>query len=382
MISRLKLLAAGASALAVISGCAQVGLGGQAACRTIYVYVPGADGSSGAVAPVTHCPDVPRESLDADAALAMGPETISSQAAATRPKGAQATYNNPNEMIEAADMAAFMERIRADYVAEENAAAWGYVVVDALASGQVVLAQDVIDLMEDEPAPQFMSANHLKPWTLAFAGRLDAAEREMGKLNGALNPPTLVGHLALLSEGTGDVEAALERYATVTETFHPPDKEAAGTPAYVSQVLAFNGQRMLALRQAALLRALDRDDEAVELLDRLASATENDGYVEKQLEDAREGDNRPKVRTLKQAMARAIGDEAGAIEERQAIVGMMSGRTTSPPFNYLTSSMRQSALVLDPDNTEIRLTESGTLYGEGKFAAALRLALGRTLVLF
>ena len=44
------------------------------------------------------------------------------------------------------------------------------------------------------------------------------------------------------------------------------------------------------------------------------------------------------------------------------------------PFNHLLSSLRQSALLLDPDNGDIRLGEVGALYQGGKFEAALRIA--------
>ncbi len=372
---KLALLALSTSTLALAAGCAQMGVGGQAGCRTVFVFIPGDGDGNGTVAPVSQCDELPRENLDGPALVDLGEPSnqISAAARATR-ASSSATYSNPNEMLEAADMAAFMTQVRESYVADTNRGAWGYLIVDALAADDIALAQDALDLMEDTGQPRSMGADVLEPWVKAFAGRAESAKRDMGELGGVLNPPTLVGHLALLDEGLGDTDGALERYAVISETFAPPDPEDAGTPAFLSRALAFNGQRMLALREAELLRALKRDGEAVALLERLHEATPDDAFVESRLDRARRKDERPAVRTLKQAMAQALADEAAAIEERQALMGMMVARTTDTPFNHLTSSIRQSALLLDPDNAVTRLAEVGALYQEGFFASALRLA--------
>ncbi len=376
MKRNLALLAISSSFLALTAGCAQMGVGGQAGCRTVFVFVPGEGGESGTVAPVSQCDELPREQLDAPALvdLADAAPTISRAAYMTRASTRTEPYDNPNEMLEQADMAAFMGQVRDSYASETNQGAWGYLIVDALAADDIALAQDALDMMDDGQQARSMGADVLEPWVKAFAGRAESAKRDMGELGGVLNPPTLVGHLALLSEGLGDTDGALERYGVISETFSPPDPEDIGSPTYLSQALAFNGQRMLALREAELLRALRRDDDAVALLQRLHEAVPDDPFVEDRLDRARKGEFRQSVRTLKQAMAQALADEAGAIEERQALMGMMVARTTDTPFNYLTSSIRQSALLLDPSNAAIRLSEVGALYQEGQFAAALRLA--------
>ena len=370
------LLALTTSALALAAGCAQMGVAGQAGCRTIFVFVPGEGGENGTVAPVSQCDELPRENLDGSALVDLADATtqISPAARATGPAAGSVSYDNPNQMLEAADMAAFMSQVRASYEADTNRGAWGYLIVDALAADDVALAQDALDLMEDGPQAGSMGADVLEPWVKAFAGRAESAKRDMGNLGGVLNPPTLVGHLALLAEGLGDTDDALERYAVISETFAPPDPDDMGSPAYLSRALAFNGQRMLAVREAELFRALKRDDDAIALLERLHEAVPDDPFVESRLDRARRKEQRPAVRTLKQAMAQALADEAAAIEERQALMGMMVARTTDTPFNHLTSSIRQSALLLDPDNAGTRLTETGALYQDGFFAAALRLA--------
>jgi tetratricopeptide (TPR) repeat protein len=143
---------------------------------------------------------------------------------------------------------------------------------------------------------------------------------------------------------------------------------------YFARARAFNAQRLLALRQAELLRGVNRDAEAVALLTLLLAATPQDGYVESRLDAAKSGEDRWKPRTLKQAMALAIGDQADLVEEQEAIMAAMSGRGAKAPFNHLLSSMRQSALLVDPDNGEIRIGEAGKLYAQGKFEPALRVS--------
>jgi len=100
----------------------------------------------------------------------------------------------------------------------------------------------------------------------------------------------------------------------------------------------------------------------VAVLARLNTASKGDIYVADRLEKAQKKQDRHGVRTLKQAMALALADEADLVEERQSIMAMMVGRGQEPPFNYLIASLRQSALLLDPDNGDVRLSEVQSLY--------------------
>jgi tetratricopeptide (TPR) repeat protein len=277
-------------------------------------------------------------------------------------------------MLARGDMAAFMERVVSDYAEDKNAGAWGYAIIDAIVGDQVPRAQDVLDRMAAEPAPEILSADHLRPWVMAFAGRAETAAAEMIKLGRILPSATLLGHRALLAEGLGDIDGALAVYEEAPDEFSPPDPRTAGTPGFLAAAVAFNGQRLLALRQAELLRAAGRNPDAVALLERLSAAVPDDGYVSERLADARSGAAAGKPRTLRQAMALAISDEADVVEQRQSIMGMMIGRGAKPPFNQLLSSLRQSALLLDPDNGAVRLEEVSALYRNGFFEAALRLA--------
>jgi len=375
-----------ASATALLSACVQLGVPGfgeAAGCRTVYVL------TSGGVQPVSNCGGLPRDTLaktlsaQAGAPVAVdGPEAsvpavnpVSAAALATAPYEApQTPYASPQEMIANADMAAYMARVRQDFARRRNSGAWGYMIVDALAADQPAEAREVLDALAGRPSPDWMSANHLRAWVHAAGGDAEKALAGMKAMERLLPRPVHIGHTALLAEGMGDYPLALATYRKMPETFARPDPEEAGTMEYYIRAREFQQQRLLALREAELLRALDRAPEAIDLLERLLAAGPDDGYVESRLEKARRGEDRQKLRTLKQAMAQALSDEADLIEEQEGVMAAMAGRGARTPFNYLLSSMRQGALLLDPDNGQIRIAEAGMLYEKGRFEPALRLA--------
>jgi tetratricopeptide (TPR) repeat protein len=373
-----------ASATAILSACSSLGVpgfGDAGGCRTVYVVI------GGGVQPVSNCGGLPRDNamktmmaVAEPAAAATDPAApvvtkASAGAMATAPyeKPAQ-PYANPQAMIEAADMSAFMQRVREDYAIKRNSGAWGFMIVDALVAGEPALALEVLGELEERAPPEWMSANHLRAWVLAANGNTADALTAMGEMKRLLPKPTHIGHRALLAEGMGDYASALSIYDEMPDEFSPPDPRDIGTMQYFIEARGFQSQRLMALRQAELLRGIDRNAEAVALLERLFTATPDDGYVEARLEKARKGKDRFAPRTLHQAMAEAIGDEAGLIEEQETIMAAMAGRGARTPFNHLLSSMRQSALLLDPDNGDIRIVEAGKLYEQGKFEPALRIA--------
>jgi tetratricopeptide (TPR) repeat protein len=275
-------------------------------------------------------------------------------------------------MLENADMSAFMARVRADYARKDNSGAWGYMIIDALAADDAATAQAVLDAMSGRPAPERLSAPQLRPWVYAANGRSADAQTEMARMRMLLPRPTVMARRALLAEAVGDTEAALAIYDEAPDEFDPP--EEVRTAEDFARAIAFGGHRLLAMRQAELLRGLNRDPEAIELLTKLAEAAPDDAAVLQRLEKAKSGEDRRPVRTLKQAMAVAIADEADFIEQQQAIAGVVVSRGGKVPFNHLLASMRQGALLLDPDNGDIRLSEVAALYSQGKFEPALRLA--------
>jgi tetratricopeptide (TPR) repeat protein len=388
---RLRALVGTVTLAALMAGCASVGGFADSGCRTIYVFKPASGGVGGVVQPVSACggSGLPRDALqkstltaaaqatpaEGEAAAPVTVSVVSAAAKTTAPQyPAAGGYKGANEMLEGGDMSAFMARVRTDYAAKKNSGAWGFMIIDALAANDLPQAQAVMEAMASKPPPEILSSVHLKPWVLAFAGAGAMAQTEMAQLRRLMPAATLMGHRALLAEGLGDTAGALAIYDEAPDEFDPPLPEDAATPGYLARAIAFNGQRLLALRQAELLRTVDRNDEAIALLAKLLAAGPDDLYVQDRLDKASRNQERRALRTLPQAMALAISDEADLVEERQTVMGMMVGRGGKTPFNHLLSSLRQSALLLDPDNGDIRLSEVGALYAHGHFEAALRLA--------
>ena len=155
-----------ASATAMLSACASMGVpgfGDAGGCRTVYVF------TGGAVQPVNSCGAVPRETIMAQKAMisaqplelepvdpAAAPEPVvtpvSAAAEATAPRETPGAYPGANAMIENADMAAFMARVRSSFARTSNAGAWGYMAVDAIAADDPATAQTVIDALTGKAA--------------------------------------------------------------------------------------------------------------------------------------------------------------------------------------------------------------------------------------
>lgn len=390
-----KALLAG-SALAVLAACAGGGSGGgfgfgQAGCQTIWVYQPASDGGVGGVKPVSNCGgSAPRDTLRTQMAQVQAAPTApgsaetltkpddggtppSAAAEKTRPAFAPAAYNGPNDMVENADMAAFMGRVRADYKENKNPGAWGYAAIDALAAGDTAMAQDIIDAMASKPAPPQMSASHLRPWVLAAAGRKESATRAADGFR-ALYPAWLVrAHRALLAEGMGDIEGALAEYAKGPKTFEPIDPSKMRD---AGELIAANGERVIAARYAELLRTAGKDVEARALLQLLIDSDEDNAYFKTRLEMLDKKTDKAPARTLNQAMALSLSDDAALYGQWQSFMGMLTGggRGQREEFNPLVSSIRQSALLLDPNNGDMRLGEVVALFDAGKFEPSMRLA--------
>ena len=110
------------------------------------------------------------------------------------------------------------------------------------------------------------------------------------------------------------------------------------------------GQRLLALREAELLRGLKRDTEADDAADAAARGLAGRSAMWRVAAGAGEGkgDDRWQPRTLKQAMALGVGRRGlTLVEEQETIMaGDERGGARRAPFNHLLSSMRQSALLL------------------------------------
>ena len=301
---------------------------------------------------------------------------VSPAARATRPDQAP-DYADPRAMLENADMSAFMMEGRKMYEAGTRADSWGFAALDMLAAGQT---DAVLALVEKMPPPakrgQPLGKDWLQPWALAAAGRQDDALREMKALENVLPEILYRGHTALLLEGLGRYDEALEAYQLTKNELTLPDEDADPTDESIMQSLAFGKYRILAFREAELLRKQGRDSDAGKVYEMLLAADEDDIYASKQLEEVTDGKKLKEAElSLAQALSLALNDESNVIEERQALASIIFAKSAEAPFNHFVSALRQSALVLDPSNSGVREIEAGHLFEHGHFEAAARIAL-------
>lgn len=296
-----------------------------------------------------------------------------SPAAANTVEGEVDGSAGPDILLQQADMGAFMRGVRADYAAGRNAGAWGYVVIDAIVANDPAFANEVVEAMAKAPPPPVLGASFMRPWALAAAGRTVEAKKAMSELRGAAGP-IMRSLRALLAEGMGDAPGALAIYSEGPKRLQPPNPATAGTPQFVAAALLFDIERSLALRHAELARASGRAEEARAVLTGLAAAAPDDAYIAERLQKLQKNQDVQKQRTLAQALAVALDDQADLIEQRQSIIGAMRARGAKAPFNPLIASLHQSALLLDPNNGGVRLKEVNHLYQNGYFESALRIA--------
>ena len=118
-------------------------------------------------------------------------------------------------------MAAFMARVRADFAKKTNAGAWGYMVVDALAADDPATAQSCHRCAGRPPPPEWMSANHLRPWVYAVQ-RPRGRCAEPRCMKHAQHPARQRRCLAIARcwpRGWAILEAALAIYDEAPDTF-------------------------------------------------------------------------------------------------------------------------------------------------------------------
>ena len=303
-------------------------------------------------------------------------QSISRAADETRPDRTL-SYPDPRAMLENADMAAFMEESRGLYRDGNRSESWGFAVVDMICAGQFELMLKAHGDMPKSDAPgRALTQQWLKPWVLANSGEPYQAVKAMRSLEGDLPALLYRGHTALLLEGIGWYDDAIDAYDFKEGELSLPDPDAEPTEESVLQSLAFGKLRIMAFRKADLLRKLERNDEAQEIYEQLIAADEDDYYALRQMDELATG-KAPESDTLdlQMAMALALNDEANILEERQALASVLFAQGAEAPFNHFVSSLRQTAMVLDPANAGIREIEADHLYDHGFFEASARIAL-------
>ena len=280
-------------------------------------------------------------------------------------------YESPVDAIKAGDMAAFIASIKTEAQREGDPGAFASIVmsIDEAADGEAEQALETLKpALED--GDMTVMAGFLEAWYLALDGRYDEAVDAHRKVSARL--PGLTGDLSLaaLLEVAGREEEALAVYSAIT-----PSEIKAPEHEFDPQTLLYGHVKLVIARQALLLRKLDRIEEAKKLYARLAEAEPEEAAsfaaALNQIETGRGIDDGPFG--AKEALARSLSDYSLAMSYQRLIRSAFIGERMRG-FDDTKSAFDQLALLLDPDNEDLRLTIVGDFYDQTLFESALHVA--------
>lgn len=300
-----------------------------------------------------------------------------SKAAASTVAVTSEKYAGPNQMLENADMSAFMYAARDAYKANEKAGAWGFTALDMMLAGQYDKALTVLNEMPERSTPwAAMTSEYMRPWVLAAKGDVELAKEAMRTQKDTMPGHSFRGYQALLLEGVGLYEEALGVYQKGPDYFERPSDDEPPTSESYAKFLVYSAERILALRHADLLVKLDRDAGAMVIYTALINANEDDAYTKARMDEVSSGKKKAKpFHTVQTGLGITLNDQAELIEQRQMLAGVVLAKGAKAPFNHFLSAVRQSASLLNPSSALIRLTEAEHLYQHGFFDASARYSL-------
>ncbi|MEO1473275.1 MAG: hypothetical protein AAFS03_04940, partial [Pseudomonadota bacterium] len=328
--------------------------------------------AAGALCALAGCATAPAASQQA---VAVAPiPGVSDAAAATAVRdsaGAHVGYDTPSDALKAGDMAAFVQLVQDRIGREDGPGDFGHVVVavDRAAAGDTEAARAELAKAEGDVAVEATIA-----YTQALLSALDGKESEaideMRLIGGAL--PGLTGDLALaaLLEAFERHDEALAVYESLTpRVIVAPDHD------FDPQGILFAHTQTVVSRRTLLLRKLGRIDEAKAVYAALADAepeqaTRYAAAIEA-LETGRGIDD--DFLTPKTAFARAYTDLSLALYQRRIIqAAMLGARLTG--FDENRVAMDQLALLMDPENEDLRSIVIDGLYEEAFYDGAAHVA--------
>ncbi len=288
------------------------------------------------------------------------------------PLGAFA-YPTPAEAVKAGDMAAFIASVKLDQLSGDIPPAFASMILalDRVADDDFEGAQAILDDAQAEN-PETDLPTYLESWLLALAGDGDAAVETHRASANALPGLTADLSLAAMLEGLGRDDEALAVYASLT-----PGEITAPEHDFDPQGLVFGHVQTVVARRTLLLRRLDRVDEAKAVYSRLAEAEPEQAarYAAaiQALEDGEGVDGEPL--SARSALARTLADLSLALYQQKLIRAAVVGRRLTG-FDDQRSALEQMALLLDPENDDIRELVIDGLYAEALFDGVAHVARG------
>lgn len=281
-------------------------------------------------------------------------------------------YEDASAAVRAGDMAAYLEALGADDDNEIAPSSLRALIlsVDAIADEDFDAARNVlVDIREEDDESQLTA--YVEAWVSAFQGDESRAISEHRAAASGLPGYTADLSLAAMLEGLGRNDEALAVYASLT----PGDIEAP-EHQFDIQGLYFSHIRTVVARRALLLRRLGRIEEAKEVYRKLAAAEPERavGYAAaiQSLESGEGLDDDPL--TPRTALARTLTDISGALGQQRLIQRIRAGLPIND-FDETKASLDQAALLLAPEDEDLRSLVINTLHRQAYYDGAAHVAL-------
>lgn len=298
---------------------------------------------------------------DAQAGAGDRPATISEEA-----------YPNAGDAIRAGDIEAYLGFLAADEGATITTQPFRIflLTIEAMAEEDFGRARTLLGEVREDGETSQLSA-YLGAWLLAFEGDGRGAISKHRAAASGLPGLTADLSLAAMLEGLGRNEEALAVYASLTPgEIDAPEHDFDITGIYFGHV-----QTVIA-RRALLLRRLGRIEEAKDVYRRLAEAEPEQAvrYASALASlDSGEGLD-DEALTVRTALSRTLTDLSLAIWQQRAFANAQRGiRTTG--FDETKGALDHAALLVSPENEDLRALVVGGLHAEAFYDGAARVAL-------
>ncbi|MEM8633866.1 MAG: tetratricopeptide repeat protein [Pseudomonadota bacterium] len=282
------------------------------------------------------------------------------------------TYAEPSDAVKAGDIAAFMGFLKADEDYEIVSSSFRAMLlsIDAIAEENYQAAREALNDVREDGEETALST-YMSSWILAFEGDAENAVDQHRSAAAGLPGLTADLSLAALLEGLGRDDEALAVYASLTPSrIEAPDHDFDAAGIYFAHV-----QTVIA-RRAILLRRLGRIEDAKDVYRRLAESQPEQAVryaaLIQTIEEGKHIDTEPL--SLKDGFSRTLTDISLAMYQQRVFQNAQRGRRTVG-FDEMKSVLNQAALLISPDDEDLRNLVISGLHREAFYDGAARVAL-------
>lgn len=281
-------------------------------------------------------------------------------------------YAEPGDAIRAGDIEAYIALLEDDKDNEIVSATLRALLlsVSAISEDEYEAAREVLQTVRDDGEESALSA-YITSWILAFEGDEEGAIDQHRAAASGLPGLTADLSLAAMLEGLGRTGEALAVYTSLT-----PGEITAPKHDFDVNGIYFAHVQTVISRRAVLLRKLDRTEEAKDVYRRLAEAEPEQAVryaaLLQSIEDGTHIED--ELLTLREALSRTLTDISLSMYQQRVFRNASRGiRTTG--FDETKSTLDQAALLISPDDENLRALVVAGLHREAFYEGAARVAL-------